>query len=92
VLPATLGVRVHLQRLAVPPVLKWLARAGGIAPQEMLRTFNCGIGMVVIVDPARADAVSAVLTGCGEEVVPLGEVTATPHSPRVVYIGDLDLG
>jgi phosphoribosylformylglycinamidine cyclo-ligase len=92
VLPATLGVRVHLQRLVVPPVLKWLARSGAIVPQEMLRTFNCGIGMVVIVDPARADAVSTVLSGWGEEVVPLGEVTATPDSPRVVYVGDLDLG
>jgi len=92
VLPPALGVRVHLQRLVVPPVLKWLAQCGEIAAQEMLRTFNCGIGMVAIVDPARTDAVSAVLSRCGESVVPLGEVTPVAHAPRVVYVGDLDLG
>jgi len=92
VLPAALGVRVHLQRLTVPPVLKWLAQTGEIAPQEMLRTFNCGIGMAAIVDPGRADAVSATLRRCGETVVALGEVTSAAHSPRVVYVGDLDLG
>ena len=92
VLPPALGIRVHLQRLVVPPVLKWLAQRGEIAPQEMLRTFNCGIGMVAIVDPERADAVSAVLRRCGEAVVPLGEVTPAAHAPRVVYVGDLDLG
>ena len=92
VLPAALGVRVHLQRLTVPPVLKWLAQTGEIASQEMLRTFNCGIGMVAIVDSVRADAVSATLRRCGETVVALGEVTSAAHSPRVVYVGDLDLG
>jgi phosphoribosylformylglycinamidine cyclo-ligase len=92
VLPAALGVQIHLQGLAVPPVLKWLAQTGDIAPQEMLRTFNCGIGMVAIVDAARADAVSAALSQGGEAVVPLGEVTPAARSPRVVYVGDLDLG
>jgi phosphoribosylformylglycinamidine cyclo-ligase len=92
VLPAALGVQIHLERLAVPPVLKWLAQTGEIAPQEMLRTFNCGIGMVAIVDPAHADTVSAGLSHGGEAVVPLGEVTTVAHSMRVVYVGDLDLG
>jgi phosphoribosylformylglycinamidine cyclo-ligase len=40
----------------------------------MLRTFNCGVGMIAIVDAAAADAVAAVLERCGEEVVHLGEV------------------
>jgi phosphoribosylformylglycinamidine cyclo-ligase len=92
VLPAELGVRVWLERLPMPPVLKWLARTGEIASPEMLRTFNCGIGMVAIVDPVGADAVGAVLSRWGETVVPLGEVTAASGSPRVVYVGDLDLG
>jgi phosphoribosylformylglycinamidine cyclo-ligase len=92
VLPAALGVRVYLQRLTVPPVLKWLAQTGDIAPQEMLRTFNCGIGMVAIVDPACVDAVGAVLRRCGEAVVPLGEVIPTANLPRVEYVGDLGLG
>jgi phosphoribosylformylglycinamidine cyclo-ligase len=92
VLPATLGVRVYLQRLVVPPVLKWLAQTGEIAPPEMLRTFNCGIGMVAIVDPMSVEAVSAVLSRYGEAVVPLGEVIPAAQSPRVEYVGDLDLG
>jgi phosphoribosylformylglycinamidine cyclo-ligase len=92
VLPATLGVRVYLQCLVVPPVLKWLAQTGEIAPPEMLRTFNCGIGMVAIVDPMSVEAVSAVLSRYGEAVVPLGEVIPAAQSPRVEYVGDLDLG
>jgi phosphoribosylformylglycinamidine cyclo-ligase len=92
VLPAALGVRLHLQRLVVPPVLKWLARTGEIAPSEMLRTFNCGIGMVAIVDSVQADAVSAALRRHGETVVALGEVTSAADSPPVAYVGDLDLG
>jgi phosphoribosylformylglycinamidine cyclo-ligase len=90
VLPDGLGVRVHLPRLPVPPVLRWLARTGGIAPQEMLRTFNCGVGMVAVVEEVRAEEVSAVLSRCGEIVVRLGEVIATRGSPRAVYVGDLD--
>jgi len=54
-------------------VFRWLAAAGGIAEPEMLRTFNCGIGMIAIVEPATADAVAAVLERCGEKVVHLGE-------------------
>jgi phosphoribosylformylglycinamidine cyclo-ligase len=58
----------------------------------MLRTFNCGIGMVAIVDSVQADAVSAALRRHGETVVALGEVTSAADSPRVAYVGDLDLG
>ena len=54
---------------------KWLAATGGIAEPEMLRTFNCGIGMIAIVDADGADAVADVLTRAGETVVRLGTVT-----------------
>ena len=92
VLPAGLAVRVDLARVPVLPVFKWLAKAGGIAESEMLRTFNCGIGMIAIADPGKADAIAAALTREGEQVVPLGEiVTAAPDAPRVVYDGHLDL-
>ena len=93
VLPDGAGVAIDLARVPVLPVFKWLAATGGIAEPEMLRTFNCGIGMIAIVDAAGADAITAVLTRGGETVVRLGTVT-TPvaGAPRVAYSGKLDLG
>jgi len=90
-LPPGLGVQLDLARVPVLPVFRWLAAAGGIAQPEMLRTFNCGIGMIAVVDPAKADAVAAELTRAGESVSRLGEVTAAGDAP-VTYVGGLDLG
>jgi phosphoribosylformylglycinamidine cyclo-ligase len=92
VLPGGLGVALDLARVPVLPVFRWLAAAGGIAEPEMLRTFNCGIGMVAVVAAERADAVAAVLAREGETVVRLGTV-AVPDAdaPRVAYRGHLDL-
>ena len=57
----------------------------------MLRTFNCGIGMVAVIAAGEVDAVTAVLTREGETVVRLGEVIAVKDGPRVVCSGRLDL-
>jgi phosphoribosylformylglycinamidine cyclo-ligase len=92
VLPSGLGAAIDLARVAVPPVFGWLATIGGIAEPEMLRTFNCGIGMVAVVEPARAVAVAAVLTREGETVVRLGAVEPIAGgAPRVAFSGHLDL-
>jgi phosphoribosylformylglycinamidine cyclo-ligase len=92
VLPAGLGVTLDLARVPVLPVFRWLAAVGGVAQPEMLRTFNCGIGMVAVAEPARADAAIAALTGAGETVVRLGAVVSVePGAPRVAYSGRLDL-
>ncbi|HYW60839.1 MAG TPA: phosphoribosylformylglycinamidine cyclo-ligase, partial [Xanthobacteraceae bacterium] len=91
VLPKGLGVTLDLARVPVPPVFRWLAAAGAIAQGEMLRTFNCGIGMIAVVEPAKADAVAAELRRAGETVVRLGEVTVATGE-RVAYSGRLDLG
>lgn len=89
-LPKQLGVRIDLGKMPLPPVFRWLAQAGNVAQDEMLRTFNCGIGMVAIVAAKDADAVSAVLRREGETVAPLGEVISCPASaPRTVYTGEL---
>ena len=58
----------------VPPVFRWLARAGGVGPEEMLRVFNCGVGMALVV--ADADAATEVLREAGEGAFPLGRVAA----------------
>jgi phosphoribosylformylglycinamidine cyclo-ligase len=91
VLPKGLGARIDLTKVAVPPVFKWLAREGGIAQNEMLRTFNCGIGMIVVVAPKDAAAVADAFTRAGGTVATLGSVIRAADEPRVLYDGTLDL-
>jgi phosphoribosylformylglycinamidine cyclo-ligase len=91
VLPKGLGVALDLAKVPVLPVFRWLAEAGAIAENEMLRTFNCGIGMIAIVEPDRVEAVTRVLSDAGESVTMLGEVVPAPSEHRVIYNGHLDL-
>jgi phosphoribosylformylglycinamidine cyclo-ligase len=92
VLPEGLGAAIELARIPVLPVFRWLASIGGIAEPELLRTFNCGIGMVAVVEAARADAVMAALAQAGETVLKLGTVEAARgDAPRVAFSGHLDL-
>jgi phosphoribosylformylglycinamidine cyclo-ligase len=91
VLPKGLGVMIDLTRVPVLPVFQWLARAGNVAQDEMLRTFNCGIGMVLVAAPKDAAAITAVLQREGESVVELGQVTAAASGPQVRYTGSLAL-
>ncbi len=89
VLPKGLGVEIDLARVPVAPVFQWLAGAGAIAEPEMLRTFNCGIGMIAIVDPATVENVVALLERHGERVVHLGQVVGQPAGNIVAYRGRL---
>ena len=92
VLPKNVGARIDISRIPVPPVFQWLAKTGGIAEKEMLRTFNCGIGMIVVVEARAADKVAAILKREGESVVHLGElVAAAKGKPRVTYTGRLNI-
>jgi phosphoribosylformylglycinamidine cyclo-ligase len=91
VLPDGLGVHIDLPRVPVLPVFKWLASAGDVAEHEMLRTFNCGVGMVAVVAPHEVDAVASVLAREGETVMRLGEIVTAVDGPRVVCSGRLDL-
>jgi phosphoribosylformylglycinamidine cyclo-ligase len=92
VLPNGLGAQLDLTQVPVLPVFRWLATSGGIAEPEMLRTFNCGVGMIAVVGPERADAVAAVLSRSGETVVRLGTIAPVKAgAARVTYSGHLDL-
>jgi phosphoribosylformylglycinamidine cyclo-ligase len=92
VLPAAIAVQLDLARVPVCPVFRWLASTGGIAEAEMLRTFNCGIGMIAVVDPEAADVVTAALRDTGETVVRLGTIApAKAGAPSISYSGNLDL-
>ncbi len=74
VLPEGLGATVDLDAWGLPKVFRWLARTGGIDQSELLKTFNSGIGMVVVTDPAQAGAITASLTRSGEAVTRIGTV------------------
>ncbi|MBD3844943.1 phosphoribosylformylglycinamidine cyclo-ligase [Bosea sp. SSUT16] len=92
VLPEGLGVALDLASIPVPPVFGWLAKIGGVAEREMLRTFNCGIGMIVAADAAKADEVLAALKAAGEAPVRLGEIVpAAEGEEPVSYRGKLAL-
>ena len=91
VLPKHLGVGIDLARLPVLPVFKWLAAQGNVAELELLRTFNCGVGMVAVVKADAVDAISGILADAGEGVTLLGEVIPAQGEHRVVYNGHLDL-
>lgn len=90
VLPDGLSAHVDLNELAVPAVFGWLAREGRIAPSEMLRTFNCGAGLVFVVSAESAEDVISVLTKSGETAFELGSVEACQGSERVRFSGELD--
>lgn len=75
VLPDGLGAIVDLDAWELPGVFGWMAETGGITGPEMLKTFNCGIGMVLVCDEARADALVSVLADAGETVFRLGHVS-----------------
>jgi phosphoribosylformylglycinamidine cyclo-ligase len=74
VLPKNTVADIDLTGVPYQPVFKWLEDTGGIATHEMLRTFNCGVGMIVVVAAKDANAVTAALRQAGETVVTLGSL------------------
>ena len=86
VLPEGMGAEIDLDAWRLPPVFQWLAQTGGMAEKELLKTFNCGIGMILVVDSDRAQALTALLVEMGEIVTPIGHVT---QSPGMAYRGSL---
>jgi len=87
VIPDELGLEVDLSAWDLPAVFKWLQSRGQIDETEMLRTFNCGIGMVILVSEDSVDDVSQALSLAGEAVHRLGRVVDLDESgSRVTYI------
>jgi phosphoribosylformylglycinamidine cyclo-ligase len=92
VLPEGLAADIDLGAMTVPPVFSWLARTGGVEPQEMLRTFNCGVGMVLVTAPDDAELLTRALESAGETVVRLGQLSVRETGkPGVTYRGALAL-
>jgi phosphoribosylformylglycinamidine cyclo-ligase len=86
ILPEGLGAEIDLTAWTLPPVMAWLREAGGVAEAEMLRTFNCGIGLVAVVEPAWAEALALLFAEAGERVVALGRLVP---GAGVRYLGRL---
>ena len=83
VVPAPLGLDIDTSAWPLPPVFDWLQREGGVAREEMWRTFNCGIGYVLMVDPAAASAISADLNRLGLAHWQIGQVTPARDGERL---------
>jgi phosphoribosylamine--glycine ligase / phosphoribosylformylglycinamidine cyclo-ligase len=77
-LPKGLGCFVDAKTWALPPVFAWMKQAGNVEALEMARTFNCGIGMVIVVSAEIATEVEHLLREKGEKPVRIGEVTTKP--------------
>ncbi|MGX8884167.1 phosphoribosylformylglycinamidine cyclo-ligase [Methylovorus glucosotrophus] len=86
VLPAGLTAEVRRDSWTLPPLFQWLQAQGNVADDEMYRTFNCGIGMVVIVSAAQAPEAIKLLADAGEQVWQIGQIRAQQpdEAPTVV--------
>ena len=87
ILPVNIDARVDLGSWTPPPVFAWLAQTGGIDEQEMLRTFNCGIGLIAVVAPEDANASVDAFTGAGENARVVGSLVTGSGEARVLYDG-----
>jgi phosphoribosylformylglycinamidine cyclo-ligase len=86
VLPEGLACEIDLSAWQLPPVFRWMATQANMAQPELLKTFNCGIGMILVVAADRAEALTALLAEAGETVIPLGRVV---EGEGVIYKGNL---
>jgi phosphoribosylaminoimidazole synthetase len=69
---------------SLPPVFAWLQQAGGVSDQEMRRTFNCGVGLVLVVPPQNAEPVLAALLNAGETAFVCGQLAVKAQGPAKV--------
>ena len=86
VLPEGLAAVIDTKAWPVPGVFSWLTRDGGVPAGEMIRTFNCGIGMAVVASAERAVEVEQALIGAGVQVFRIGRIEAQgAPGPRVNF-------
>ncbi len=88
VLPDNTKAIIERARWALPPVFRWLQQTGQIVDSEMLRTFNCGVGMILVLPAAQVATATQRLLAAGEQVWPIGEVVADSGVPSVEYCGE----
>ncbi|WP_369602473.1 phosphoribosylformylglycinamidine cyclo-ligase [Hahella sp. SMD15-11] len=86
VLPANTRAVIDAGAWKRPAIFDWLQEAGNIEDREMYRTFNCGIGMVIVVPQSARDQAIQLLKGCGEEVIELGQIESADSEKPYVRI------
>jgi phosphoribosylformylglycinamidine cyclo-ligase len=89
VLPDGLAAEIDLSAWTPPPVFAWIAATGGVAEAEMLRTFNCGIGLVIVCAADETDRLCAFLRGQGENACVIGALREAEGKSQVHYSGSL---
>ncbi|MGA6829251.1 phosphoribosylformylglycinamidine cyclo-ligase [Nitrospira sp. NS4] len=88
VFPAGVRARIHRDRWTVPPICSLIGRLGSVDREEMYRVFNMGIGLILVVPAASADAVMARAQALGDRGYLIGEIVASQeHEPQVEYVG-----
>lgn len=90
VLPKHVAATVDLSTIEPQPVYSWIKNAGGLDAMELLRTFNCGIGLVIVTSRSDVDRVRAVLAGSGETAVPIGELVERQDGKAIGMTGALE--
>jgi phosphoribosylformylglycinamidine cyclo-ligase len=86
VLQGPLDAEIDTKSWSPGPVFDWLAEHGNIETSEMRRTFNCGVGMVVIVDSADAEKTVQILSEHGESAWKIGQIVTSDAAPSVRYV------
>lgn len=88
VLPAGAAAEIDVSALPFPAVFRWLRETGGVMQDEMLRTFNCGVGMIVVTEAKESARVMSELEELGETVLVLGSIVARPgNGGQVLFRG-----
>ncbi|MEQ8954128.1 MAG: phosphoribosylformylglycinamidine cyclo-ligase, partial [Gammaproteobacteria bacterium] len=87
VLPQQCAAKVDINSWQRPEIFRWLQAQGNVAEKEMLRTFNCGIGMVICVSAGDLTAALDALNGAGETALHIGEVVERTAGQAAVIIG-----
>jgi phosphoribosylformylglycinamidine cyclo-ligase len=87
VLPAAMAARLDAAAWSRPALFDWLQSAGQVADDEMYRTFNCGIGMALVVPESDARRTIALLEAAGERAMPIGRIEARAVDADAVLIG-----
>ncbi len=88
VLPENLGANIKLNAWQFPAIFQWLQEQGNISLEDMLTTFNCGIGMILCVAPEDEAMTLHTLKELGEQSFSIGEIVSTPHSHQVHYLSN----
>jgi phosphoribosylformylglycinamidine cyclo-ligase len=87
VLPDSLACALDARRWTLPPVFRWLAERGRVAPAELARTFNCGVGMAAVVAAGDEARITQILERHGERVTTIGRIEPRGDGPGARIAG-----